>query len=512
MLAKIALRGQDESRDHAAGRCIRLTKKFELAAETEAAAGESQTAPAVVVATLRRQIIATAPGEYLGSEAELLARLGVSSPTLRQAARLLEQQQLLAVERGNKGGYYGRRPDAGATARAAALYLQANATPIAEVREATRPLMMSAARLAAAAPSTASRDRLCDAVAALEEIGEGDDCAELLRRDRILTGEVLKLAGNSAIELFVLVIYRLGRLNEPRLRLFRARPDLAEAWRRHAIDFGRAVLERDAELAAMLAARGTELNRAWRVELYAADAEGAVDPGDLNRGAGVRASLAQGAADRLRAAVLSQPPGALLGSEESLAARFKVSRHTMRQAAAMVLHEGLLEIRRGVNGGYVGQRPGIKTVVHAAALYLELNGCTLRDLMAAAQPLATQACSRAVLSAARDYHERLREVRSQMEAVGGDNDPAPAVSILRVEQALMDLILELGSNRAVELIVRSLYRYGAMIPQPVRDAPDRIERWRAARLRLIDALIARDGPVAAVVCDRINTLLDDWLR
>ncbi|MDB5445540.1 MAG: hypothetical protein JWQ97_857 [Phenylobacterium sp.] len=484
---------------------------LEAQVKMAAAAGPAQTAPEAVVAVLRREIIAAPAGAYLGSEAELLVRLTVSSPTLRQAARLLEQQQLLTVERGNKGGYYGRRPDAGATARAVALYLEASGTPIAQVRETARPLMLEAAQLAARGSGDAARTNFVAALQAIEALPEACDCRELLKRDRILTGELLKLAGSPAIELFLLVIYRLGRLNEPRLRLFAARPDLAEAWRRHVIRFGRAILEGDAELAALFAVRGMELTRLWQTDFEGAETDAQIDTRDLNRTSGLRASVAQGAADGLRRAILSQPPGAFLGSEEELAARFKVSRHTLRQAAAMALHDGLLEIRRGVNGGYVGRRPNIDAVVQAAALYLELNGCSLRDLMAAAQSLASEASGLAAQSGTPDYQARLLGVRAQMEAVGGDADSSPAKSILRAEQSLMDLILELCENRATGLFVKSLYRHGATLPQPVRDSRDRIIRWRDARLRLIDELLERDGAAAMVICGRISHMLDEWL-
>ena len=111
--------------------------------------GADKSVQAAVVQALRTQIQASPTGAYLGSEAEILRRLGVSSPTLRQAARLLEQQQLLSVARGKGGGYFGRRPDGGATTRAAALYLESVGTPISQVRSASLPLLIEAVRLAA---------------------------------------------------------------------------------------------------------------------------------------------------------------------------------------------------------------------------------------------------------------------------------------------------------------------------------------------------------------------------
>jgi len=462
-----------------------------------------------VAEALRREIIGVPDGAYLGSEAELLARLGVSCPTLRQAARLLEQQQLLKVERGNRGGYFARRPDAGATTRAAASYLEASETPIAQVRAASRPLMIEAGSLAAAARDPERRAAFQAALGAFKAAPAGD-FETLLQRDRELTAQLLRLAGNPAIELFLLVIYRLGRLREPRLRMFQARPSHADEWRVHQVRFAGAVLEGDPALAALLARRNTDITSAWMAEFETAS------PLDREghwrwRPPGARITAAQAAADGLRDAILSRPPGSFLGPEDELMGRFGVSRHTLRQAAAMAQHDGLLEIRRGVNGGYVGRRPDIDRVVDAAALYLELNHATLRDLMGASQSLAAEACRLAAANADPALTEPLRRATARMAAVHPGN-PDPGWSLLRAEGQMMEAILELAGNRPIQLFVRSLYRYGATLHQPVLEGGDRVLRWRAARLRLADAILERDAEAAAVICDRVDLLLDDWLR
>jgi GntR family transcriptional regulator len=60
-------------------------------------------------------------------------------------------------------------------------------------------------------------------------------------------------------------------------------------------------------------------------------------------------------ADRLRAMV-AQAPGAVLPGEVELAQRWRVSRATVRQAFAALVHEGLVERRRRV--GTVAMAPG----------------------------------------------------------------------------------------------------------------------------------------------------------
>ena len=59
----------------------------------------------VAVAALRRRIILgrLGEGDVLPSEDDLMAELGVSKPTLRQAIRILESESLVTVRRGAHG-------------------------------------------------------------------------------------------------------------------------------------------------------------------------------------------------------------------------------------------------------------------------------------------------------------------------------------------------------------------------------------------------------------------------
>jgi GntR family transcriptional regulator, transcriptional repressor for pyruvate dehydrogenase complex len=100
------------------------------------------------VAALREEIFRLESDEFLGSEDTLTRELGVSTPTLRQAARLLEQEQLLTIKRGITGGYYTRRPNAQAVAHMSAIFLRAHNSSVAEAYEVTLPLVDLALRLA----------------------------------------------------------------------------------------------------------------------------------------------------------------------------------------------------------------------------------------------------------------------------------------------------------------------------------------------------------------------------
>ncbi|WP_333703271.1 hypothetical protein [Sphingobium yanoikuyae] len=88
---------------------------------------EKTNKPAIEAAASHLRAIALEheDGAFIGSEELLLQRLGFSRTTVRQVARLLEQEGLLRVKRGPSGGYYATRPDALSIQRVVSSYLEA---------------------------------------------------------------------------------------------------------------------------------------------------------------------------------------------------------------------------------------------------------------------------------------------------------------------------------------------------------------------------------------------------
>ncbi len=104
-------------------------------------------------------------GDTLPPEAQLLSSLGISRPTLREAFRILEAEQLISVMRGSRSGARVHQPHVEGASRYASFVLQSEAITIAdlyEVRLAIEPYM---ARRAAEIGKAAAADRL-DAEAA----------------------------------------------------------------------------------------------------------------------------------------------------------------------------------------------------------------------------------------------------------------------------------------------------------------------------------------------------------
>ena len=93
---------------------------------------------------LRRQIVRgeLKPQDALPSEAQLMVQFGVSRPTLREAFRILETENLITVRRGARGGAQVTWPDISVAARYVGVLLQIQGTTIEDVsiaRTVTEP-------------------------------------------------------------------------------------------------------------------------------------------------------------------------------------------------------------------------------------------------------------------------------------------------------------------------------------------------------------------------------------
>src|SRR3546814_12769714 len=107
--------------------------------------------------------LAAAPGDHLGAEDDLLQRFGVSRPTLRQAAKLVERDRLISIRRGIKGGYFAERPDARDAIQSLARFLRLRGATPGDVIQVTRPVAEEAAVAAAERRGPAESER-CKAV------------------------------------------------------------------------------------------------------------------------------------------------------------------------------------------------------------------------------------------------------------------------------------------------------------------------------------------------------------
>lgn len=155
---------------------------------------------AEMVAGRVRQMIARgelSDGEWLPTEPLLMARFGVSRPTLREAFRLLEADSLVTIRRGPPGGARVTIPGPEAAAAQFGLLLTLSGTTLRDVYDARMVIEPTAARRLAEKGTIADRRQLG---AVLDELRENIDDPRAFGRLTIKFHQtVVDLSGNKTL-------------------------------------------------------------------------------------------------------------------------------------------------------------------------------------------------------------------------------------------------------------------------------------------------------------------------
>ena len=218
-----------------------------------------------IAAQIRLDAVQLADGKLLGSEDDLVARYKVSRPTLRQAASLVVQEQLLMVRRGSGGGYFARAPEAHAVSRMAALYLHYHDAHTAEILAAFMPLRVELVRLAVANDDPQVRAELEQFLADDEKIAKYS-FRDFVVRERKFNLLVAELSENKALGLFMEILLDLAAMGSRRNDMYRNRPRRVASLRRERNALGHAILDRDEELAVAIARRCSRMSYEWHQE------------------------------------------------------------------------------------------------------------------------------------------------------------------------------------------------------------------------------------------------------
>jgi len=157
--------------------------------------------------TLSQISLESENGEFLGAEDDLLVRLGVSRPTLRQAAKIAENDRMISVRRGIRGGFYASRPDADDAIRTLARFLRLRGATLSDIMTVSRRISEEAAALASACQDAGLRARLEEFMA---RIDQNDTPATVIAADSELARLVAAMSGNTVIELVMAIGYSFG--------------------------------------------------------------------------------------------------------------------------------------------------------------------------------------------------------------------------------------------------------------------------------------------------------------
>jgi GntR family transcriptional repressor for pyruvate dehydrogenase complex len=223
-------------------------------------------------------------------------------------------------------------------------------------------------------------------------------------------------------------------------------------------------------------------------------------------------STIDAAAALLRGIVLDAAPGTLLGSEDALVARLSVSRSTVRQIARLLEREGLLLVRRGINGGYYGARPTIGTIETTVSAYLETLDMDSQDLTTVASVLWVEVMRRAAQAPKESVAPMIETMRRKLEKL----KPGAAFSdISKLEQESQRAVFDLVNSRYIELIfqINTAFAQRRFTAPSVHDDTEEhrafIQEWRQAKRLELSAIEDGDADLAVMAARHMRNV---WHR
>lgn len=210
--------------------------------------------------------------------------------------------------------------------------------------------------------------------------------------------------------------------------------------------------------------------------------------------------------DALREEILARnEEGWLLGYEEELRERMGVSRPTLRQALRVLESQGLVEVRRGVNGGLYGCVPHADAVARNASVYLRSHGTSASELMVAQSAIFA---SMMWMTVHRPDRDSLQSWMREQDAMG----EYTARRALETSFEFMRRTAALADNRALRLFQDVLYNL-AQGPYNVGifSEPDRVEHTLTYLRRLAAMMAAGDSRGAVAEIDKNTRTILEWI-
>jgi DNA-binding FadR family transcriptional regulator len=188
----------------------------------------------ILAAQIRKMIIRgeVKEGDFLPPEGQLVAHFGTSRPTVREAFRILENEQLITVVRGSRSGARVNAPSVASVARIAGFALQAQGTLLSDVYLVRVGVEPFAARLAAerATPEqmVAYGEEVDRAMLLLEETGANREFRMAIVH---LHRSMVAMAGSNSLAMIWAMIQGIVEQHMARFRLTTPDIDPQEALR-----------------------------------------------------------------------------------------------------------------------------------------------------------------------------------------------------------------------------------------------------------------------------------------
>lgn len=204
-------------------------------------------------------------------------------------------------------------------------------------------------------------------------------------------------------------------------------------------------------------------------------------------------------AARLREKVFARAPQERIGTLPELAKALGVGIVTVQQAARILEHEGLLEVRRGPGGGYYGARPDEAALERAIGVFMRQHPTSFEEALDITSLLFTELAA----AAAGCADEPLRdELRALAERVEGCDTQAERGAF---ETDFQDLLFRMVRRPLFEVLTRVTLGFAVSQPQRLIDGgPPGNAQWKAGRHRIVAAILKQDAELARFEADRSN--------
>jgi DNA-binding GntR family transcriptional regulator len=228
---------------------------------------------------LRERILGMVDGDYLGSEAGIANEFGVSLPTLRQAARLLEYEQLLLIKPGKGGGYFTRRPAIETAIKSASQYLSSqDLLSDAMWMDCAEPLVSSLLMSIVKCEEEALFEELQQFIVAQREIIKckalPDDSFQYSVELMTLFG---KMSDNVLLELFVRILWNEVSISNPNSASFEESQKLLRKNYKTRLAMAEAIYAKDLNTALKVWEQRAELLRNWPQKGFSVGADSTTD-------------------------------------------------------------------------------------------------------------------------------------------------------------------------------------------------------------------------------------------
>jgi DNA-binding FadR family transcriptional regulator len=207
--------------------------------------------------------------------------------------------------------------------------------------------------------------------------------------------------------------------------------------------------------------------------------------------------LVQTTAEKLRDLILAAEPDALVGSLPELAKLFGVGIATVQQAARVLEHEGLLEVRRGPGGGYFGRRPDVTSIERSLATFLRGRRA---DDYEALEMMTLLDCE-LVLAAAREATpillDEMRKLRDRIDFC------LTTETRIALEDDLHSILFRMVDRPLMELLARVSMQFYRSRPIPlIFEGEEGLNAWRRWRHHVIGAIVEQDPDRARFEAER----------